>query len=148
MIAANGVSNLYAVAGRGFDIAEVGLYLDPNNTGKAPPFEVVPEQRAYSDSLRYWVKNNGTRGVSSGMNAPRQGNQYLVNMRAGPTYTLQGSATIWDQSVSTAITGIGSGFPNIYYCELDPSVANATALGRANMMPADNTGFIINNARL
>lgn len=54
MLAATGIGNMFAVANNGFDITDVGLYLDPENTGKAPPFEfpnIIDEQ---TRCQRYW----------------------------------------------------------------------------------------------
>jgi hypothetical protein len=135
-LATTGINNFSAVAGRGLDIADVGLYLDPLNTGRAPPFEAVSELQAHMDSLRYWRKIHGVRGISNSTYNDRSSDQNIVSMRAGPAFAVVGSPTTWDAAVQPVITSIAAAYPNIHCVEFTPNNASAMgAAGRSAIMP-------------
>jgi hypothetical protein len=51
-----GNTNGAALANKTFFIADVGLYLDPNNTGIAPPWQMPDEAQEMLACMRYWQK--------------------------------------------------------------------------------------------
>jgi len=53
-IAATGMSNGLATVGNAFNIADVGLYLDPDKTGVAPPWQMPDEAEETTACRRYW----------------------------------------------------------------------------------------------
>ena len=55
-IAATGIGNLFSAATQWLDIAEIGLYLDPLNTGVPPRFEMPDEADELAACMRYWEK--------------------------------------------------------------------------------------------
>lgn len=67
-LAGTGVSNMFATSSTGIDITEVGLYLDPDNTGNAPPYQ-TPEYFAELDACkRYWKMNDDSLGTHPAVN--------------------------------------------------------------------------------
>jgi hypothetical protein len=52
--APTGITNGMAVTLKPFQIANVGLYLDPNNTGLAPPWQMPDEAQELIACRRYW----------------------------------------------------------------------------------------------
>jgi len=68
-VAATGISNGLAVAGKNFNLYDVGLYLDPQNTGIAPPWTMPDEAQELAACQRYWHKyfsyiNSGGNGLA------------------------------------------------------------------------------------
>jgi hypothetical protein len=122
-LAGPGISNMYTVSGTGVDFADIGLYLDPNNTGLAPPW-VTPD---YASELlackRYWQQ----------MFTMFSGNVTSSNGYYGP-----GSVPVVPRVVP-ALTGVNAGnqsFPAtvgtltfISGSVHESRVANATASG-------------------
>jgi hypothetical protein len=102
-IGATGISNGIATVGLSYSIADVGLYYDPDNTGRAPPWEPVSEAVALSESQRYWYKSVHSRGFVASATAPnRMGCVHPVQMRATPALTAVGS-TVYDVSTNNAM---------------------------------------------
>jgi len=50
----SGLGNVMAVASSCIDVANVGLHLDPNNTGLAPPWQTPDEAEELRACQRYW----------------------------------------------------------------------------------------------
>jgi len=120
-----------------FRIGKVGLYRDPLNTGRAPPWECVHEQRAQSDSLRYWCKYHSMIGVSNGANASRGGGYNTICMRAGPSMALIAGPIAWDQAASAQVMSITGNYGNAYYGEIDATTNTTLTTGRPNFWPPD-----------
>lgn len=92
-------------------IRRVGLYLDPENTGKAPPWEVPDEAEELRACQRYW------QSVSSYLSAalnPGSSSMLPVVMRSTPA---------WARTGGSGTSGMISG-NNIYFYQ---SVANSVA---------------------
>lgn len=118
-LAAPGVSNMMATVQTGFDITNIGLYLDPDNTGLPPPWEepdLAEELRACQryyqvvydpDSGMRWSGQAG--GTYSGQAFPLP-----TQMRTAPAVSTTGrlftNATYADQNAS----------PYNYYVRLTP----------------------------
>jgi hypothetical protein len=97
-----GMANVASVAGQYFLAKNVGLYLDPNNTGLAPPFQVPDEVRELRTCQRYYQSITGN--VTSMWGA----------ITSGQTYAGQVKLTVpmrVNSSVSGANSGVTSGFP-------------------------------------
>jgi hypothetical protein len=54
-----GHTNLAQTANNGFYVTNVGLYLDPDNTGLPPKWEMPDEAEELRACQRYWEKNEG-----------------------------------------------------------------------------------------
>jgi hypothetical protein len=109
--AAAGISNGWGTAANDFRIAKVGLYLDPENTGKAPPWETPDEAEEFRVCQRYW------QSVSSYLSAaltPGSSSMLPVVMRSTPAWARTGGA---------GTSGMISG-NTIYFYQ---SVANSVA---------------------
>jgi hypothetical protein len=98
VLATSSISNGIGVTNNDFYVTNVGLYVDPDGTGLAPPYE-APN---YSDELarcqRYYHKNvsegNGWVFSAIGFDATARSFYgmlyYPVEMRASPSITLSG----------------------------------------------------------
>jgi len=53
-----GMANLAGVINKNMAISYVGLYLDPNNTGLAPPFQMPDEAQELAACQRYYQRTN------------------------------------------------------------------------------------------
>lgn len=146
-ICGTGTTNFRQSASRGFDIADIGLYLDPDNTGLPPTWETIPELQTYMECMRYWYKSKGWRGVSTGgASVGRGGNPFLVDQRVAAATAIVGTATAYDQATQSALTGL-TNYANIHTFEADFTTAAATSGGRPNIFPLDS-GYMATNARM
>jgi hypothetical protein len=75
--AVSGVGNMFAAINSGFDIRQVGLYLDPSGTGLAPPWEMPDPAQELTTCQRYWqtfdhafVSQGATSGTSYAVRTP------------------------------------------------------------------------------
>jgi hypothetical protein len=95
-IGAVGLGNLMAVAGTIVDVKNVGLYLDPNNTKVAPPWETPDFAAELLVSQRYW--ETGMDGVD------------VYGVASGPFSTrTEFKAT---KRVTPAVSGVNTGMAN------------------------------------
>ena len=88
-VGAAGIGNLVAVAQSCVDIKNVGLYLDPQNTGVPPRWQMPDEAEELRACQRYYQRQLYTvwAGVpNSGSNAFATG-AYVVPFRATPAFT-------------------------------------------------------------
>jgi hypothetical protein len=90
-------TNGMATAGNVFELYDVGLYLDANSTGLAPPWQMPDEAQELAACMRYWqtVYHNQTAfsttaGTQYALSVP-----FLTTMRVTPAVAtfLAGSAT-------------------------------------------------------
>ena len=105
-----GHTNLAATANANFFVTNVGLYLDDQNTGTAPPW-VMPDEAQELQACRRYYAAYATQylvgGWSVGAGTPAYGNfSYQVQMRANPAVAL-GSTSLSGASshVVAAIAG-------------------------------------------
>jgi hypothetical protein len=91
MVQMAGQTNLAATAGAAFYVTNVGLYLDPDVTGRAPPWEMPRYDDELVRCMRYWEKGNFT--MVGGTNYYLNG-FYKATKRVTPTMaTTPGSGT-------------------------------------------------------
>jgi hypothetical protein len=135
-----------------FELGDVGLYLDPLNTGRAPPWQPPDFGQARMDALRYWNKVTSLRGVSAGASNARAGNGFTCDMRAGPALAIVGTITAWDQAASSTVTSLAGAYQNTHYVETECNTAAAMTTGRACFLPPgsipDAGPHIVANARM
>jgi hypothetical protein len=96
------------IAGKSFEVFDVGWYLDANNTGVAPEFQVPHIEDDLQDCLRYWYPSYRYDGV---VNSGTDGYAWLshyVPMCTSPTRTLVGTVRVYDATVAPNITSITS----------------------------------------
>jgi len=149
LLAPTGITNGFAT-GNTFQLADVGLYMDPDLTGRAPPHLLVDEGQAHMDALRHWHKSQGGCGIGVATTAVgRLGTQHTVQMRAGGALSIVGPPTIYDQGVNTNLLGVTTSYANPFNDEIDGSTAAATNLGRAAIQDqaVGGTLYSANNAR-
>jgi len=81
-----GASNARAMSGAIFELFDVGIYLDPEATGRPPKFQQPDYASELAACQRYWQKFDGL--VMSGYNAAGQplyfGHEFGVSFRSGP----------------------------------------------------------------
>ena len=121
-------TNGMATAGNVFELYDVGLHLDPDKTGVAPPWQMPDEAEELRACQRYWQTidpigfgwtGNTTSGVSYSGFA-----QYLTAMRALPAATGTNAAGAgFPAAVGTLTPGVGGMF--------ESRTANATLNGAA-----------------
>lgn len=140
-------SNGIGTTGNVFELFDVGMYLDPYGTGRPPVWEATDHHLAFMDSLRYWCKNEGLRGVGASTTINRGGNQHIVKLRAAPAFAIVGAPTAWDAVVSYPITGIANGYANTHNSELSGNTSGAMS-GSACFMPGNANDYIAANARM
>jgi hypothetical protein len=88
-LATSACSNGVGSTGNIFNIFDVGLYLDPNNTGKAPPWQMPDEAEELAACQRYYQKGIYTIWVGNSVvsnNYFATGN-FIRSMRTTPTFT-------------------------------------------------------------
>lgn len=78
-LAASGIGNIYSAASQGFDIADVGLYLDPLATGLPPRWDVPDYGQELLRCQRYWIRHR-LAGIPGRISAQR-----MPFMRVPPT---------------------------------------------------------------
>jgi len=78
-----GMTNVLRQAGRPIDITNVGLHLDPNNTGIAPPWQIPNYDDDLRDCKRYWQKFSS---IVVDTNVISQSFTYPVGFRIPPVH--------------------------------------------------------------
>jgi hypothetical protein len=101
------------VANNAFYIFDVGLYLDPNNTGVAPPWQMPDEAEELRACQRYWEKAYGgyrTQSPAAGFVGSYA--HFLVPKRIVPAMGTVVNGTASGAVVSGNITTdfVGAGF--------------------------------------
>jgi hypothetical protein len=112
-LGATGMTNGAAVANKSFLVRDVGLYLDPLNTGKAPPFVMPDEAEELRACRRYYYKVGSNYMYA----VPRMVNdtyrvayiQYPAAPRTGPAVTATGDVD-GAGSISLSLAVYGDGF--------------------------------------
>lgn len=123
-------------------IAEVGLYADPDGTGKAPPWEPPDYFRELRRCQRYWHKGIGFRGgIGSATQSGRMAAMHPVPMRTNPAAAIVGAPRMYDGTATPFITSLAANLSNIYMGEI---VTGFSAGG----MTAGRMGIIYNTSDL
>jgi hypothetical protein len=126
LFGASVTSNGMATAGNVFELFDVGLHLDRNNTGLAPPWQMPDEAQELAACMRYYeiMIQNGfgfCGNVTSGTSYTAMA-QYRVNKRVNPALAgVNGVAGGFAATVGTFGTDTGS--------FNETRAANATANG-------------------
>ena len=145
-------TNNITVAGADFYLMDVGLYLDPKLTGKAPPWQSRPFLEDMQDCLRYFQRQAYSQGMGYNVatNTPiRAGSINQVPMRAPPAMAIVGSMGSSDTTgyALTALTAPGASTELIG--EADMQSTGAHVLGRAVIVYQNNgASWISLNARM
>lgn len=146
-------SNGCAVANKSLSVTDVGLYLDPDNTGLAPPFE-VPD---YADELRrckryFQAGQFLLRGSAMAGGVGRAGCHLPVDMRIAPTVSKYGSISMYSPPLGQAtITSLGTAYTTTTGIEFDLVVGawgSGTPAGQAAMLFNGQAGGLYLNARM
>ena len=93
--ATSAISNFFGTANTSFYLSKVGLYIDPNNTGVAPAWQMPDEAEELRACQRYWYQI----AIPKPLNSPRYGLAgttaaeagyipFLVQMRTTPAATI------------------------------------------------------------
>jgi len=144
----NGIT---AAAGNGHRIADVGLWVDPNNTGLAPEFIVPNYEDDLADCQRYWYPCFMSRGVISGTLQGHVQAVHPVPMRIAPALSIVGAPRLYDTTVAPTITSISSNPSNNMALYAVMVTAGTFVLGRPAMQLSDGvqyTKYIAVNARM
>jgi hypothetical protein len=138
-----GNTNL-AAAVNSFNLADVGLYLDPYATGIAPPFEMPNYTAELRACQRYWYRAFGLRGgAASATQAARIGAPHPVQMRIVPTVATVGLPKVYDGLATPTLPAATlSTFNTVNTLELNYTVAGLTA-GRPALQYWENEGYYI-----
>lgn len=152
IIAPIGLYNGTAVVNALFELADVGLYLDPLNTGRAPPWQAPSIRQVMFDCQRYWQKQATSIGIGIASTASpgRSSFESQAPMRVNPTATLVGIMRGFDQATAPNLTGIGVQYSNTWYFENNYTCASAQTAGRATLILDTNmtTIYMVQNARM
>ena len=135
-------------AGFTYDLTDFGLYLDPLNTGRAPPWQALDEHTAMVESCRYWYRmENGRGAVGSATLVGRMGAIHPVTMRLPVTYALVSPVTLHDIGTNNALTSLSTQYSSPAHAEFECNGTGMTA-GRAVLMLTDGAGYVAVNARM
>lgn len=129
-------SNGLAFVSYTYEFFDLGLYLDPNNTGLPPPWEYVSDRQALFDCQRYWQRCSTTIGVAIANTATPQRSSYpgMAPLRAIPANSFVGTMRGWDQATAPNLTSISTNYSNTSVIEHNYSAASAQTTGRAAMV--------------
>lgn len=146
-----GQSSIWDASGNYLRVGEIGLYLDPLDTGRAPKFQ-IPEITAETRRCqRYWYKQMGLRGgIGSGTVAHRMGGMHPAPMRVIPAGAIVGSPRIYDAAATPIMTSLAT-VCNEYNPEFDItcSAGGFAAGGRAGVQYViDENSYIAMSARM
>jgi hypothetical protein len=127
-LAVTGNTNGAATSANIFYLKEVGLYLDPYQTGVAPPWEPPAFVDELISSQRYWHKSFATRGDTANTVTNNQiAAPHPVMMRLKPTVTVVGSPIGYDAAVSPVISAVAGNQSNTSVVELNCTIGTVTA---------------------
>jgi hypothetical protein len=124
-----------------FLFGDVGLYADPNQTGRAPPWQTPTIRQSLADSQRYWQKQNHVFGLAYSGTTANPGRANVPNyamMRATPAAAITGSMVCYDVATNPALTGITNPYYSAWGHEANFSAAAGSTTGRASVIWASN----------
>jgi len=139
-------TNGAAVLSNQFRIADVGLYMDPALTGRAPPWEAPHIHLVDADCHRYFNTADHKVGtISAATNSNVCNSAAMVQMRNGPAQAIVTGATLYDGTVNNAALTVQSAVSSPRGSQINLTGTGLT-IGRAAIM-LGNTGSITQNAR-
>jgi len=146
VVAPNTLSNGFAAVNT-FEVADVGLYLDPDATGKAPPWEGLSERQERTDCARYYQRMNNGQGIAyTTADSPnRFGSINMGAMRATPAATIVPTLQTSDGFANVTMNSFIASPSNTGMFEHNCSSALGHGIGRAAIL---STGAIAQNARM
>lgn len=152
IIAPSATVNGAAVANNVFEIADVGLYYDPYNTGLPPPWLATPEHEALLDSQRYWWPCRNLYGASAGTYGPARGRAVCPTpMRTNPAVSIGAIGGHpcygWDAAAMNPMTTIGN-YSQTHIIECDCNSGAGYATGRPNQQLSEYPGYLAISARM
>jgi len=148
---APGASNGAATAGASFGLTDVGLYLDPDKTGGAPPFNVPDYEDDLVKCRRYWWCSNPITPKGSGIGtlSGHSGTanvicfgtwRFTVPMRIAPPFTIWNNGV--QNQVRVTLTGavINTGNPGTNYLSSEGGcLVGVTSLAASQWIDFDMT---------
>jgi hypothetical protein len=119
-----GQTNGLGTAGNTFELFDVGLYMDPNNTGVPPPWELPDYNAELLTCQRYWqkVRVEFSGNVTSGQT-------YYARMQVTPVMRTNPTAAGTNASVGNFPATVGTAFA-VSYTLAESRVASGTGTGR------------------
>jgi hypothetical protein len=140
----NGVATVAAT----YELFDVGLYIDPQATGRPPPWEMPDEVAELQHCIRYWRRSDDLRAVCpSGGTSVRVIQPIVPSMRAVPAISLPtGSATfhVWSV-VNSTVNSITNSYSAANHLDLS---MNATAAQTPQYEGSITVGSLYINARM
>lgn len=131
----SGITNGMAVVGNVFEVFDVGLYVDPNFTGRPPEFEVPDPAEELARCQRYMAKLYDLRGiVVSGTVAERMGSRFPVPMRTVPSFTVKGTPHVYDYASTPVITSVSGNYSSRNFADVQLTTAGGMTGGYACCM--------------
>lgn len=104
-LGAPGISNMMAVVQQGFDLTNVGFYVDPDNTKLAPPYEDNLNADDYRACQRFYIRAAATAagayrwcGAAGGGFLDAGYISFPAQMRTSPTYSFETAPTYVNSS--------------------------------------------------
>jgi hypothetical protein len=144
--------NDMATNGNAYYIGNVGLYADPNKTGRAPPLEMPNMRQTLTDSQRYWQKQMTVFGLAYSGATANPGRANIPNfamMRTTPAVSFVGTMYCYDVATQPTITGITNNYYSAYGHEANYAASAGSTVGRAGVMfPANASSWIAVDARM
>jgi hypothetical protein len=122
ILGTSAISNGMATAGAVFELFDVGLYLDPDSTGKPPPWQMPDEVQELTACQRYWqkVRTEFSGSVTSGSN-------FYSRMPVVPTMRINPTANGTNVTAATGFAATVGTPAAISYTFGEVRAANATA---------------------
>ena len=143
------ISNGMSSTSNSFEIGDVGWYIDPNNTGVAPPWEMRSEVDALTESMRYWYPARVGHGLAvSATGIGRTGAAHPVQMRATAALSLVGTPGVYDGAASLGVTSITTAYGNQWYYEFDGVAATGLTAVRELVLYTSASSYIACDARM
>ena len=150
-IASPGTSNGLATVGNSFQVFDVGLYSDPDNTGKAPPWQARPWLEDRIECMRYYQQQGWAQGhanSSAASNPVRLGGLLQAPMRAAPASSIIPVHQMSDMTLGTTISTFATQYTgSLISTEYDCTSAAAQTQFRANIMYPNPSGYLQQDAR-
>src|SRR5262245_16743685 len=150
LIASTGQTNGFATTAFTFGVCDVGLYIDPNVTGRAPPWAGLSYREERFHCGRYFQKGPWNEGIANSSTAGpmRFGSIAMSPMRVAPTTAVVGTINVSDIGAGLTVASVAGAYTNpwgIFEQDCNTTAAGHV-LGRAVVQ--GSTGYFTYNARL
>jgi hypothetical protein len=147
LVGPTGMTNVSSSIAATYDIADVGLYLDPEHTGKAPPWHALDKPGMNEwDVWRYWIPIRSAKGMSNPVALIRGRFPLPTTLRLrSPATAVVSTVYIWDTGYLPVVTSAGWG--GWEQCAEMDIYGTPFGTGTAGMMLPDYPGYIAVSAR-